>query len=100
MLNWYPRRDFPDTGPQQQRLTVTEEQGAKTDKQGRIVDTITGRPLRDKQSRTYGKTPFMGKAGKPNPRQKKLDERIATYEEGQKRNGNKTGRRRPGSLSK
>jgi hypothetical protein len=78
---------------------MNEEQGAKTDKQGRVVDTVTGRPLRDRQSRTYGSAPFKGQAGKPHPRQKKLDVRIAAFEEAQAKS-NKTGRKRPGSQSK
>lgn len=41
----------------------------------------------------------MGKPGKPHPRQKKLDQRIAAFEEGQAKSG-KTGRRRPGSYNK
>lgn len=79
-------------------MTQDSEAGPKTDSEGRIIDA-TGRPLRDRRSRTHGREPFRGKSGRENPQQKRLDQRIAIWEEEQKRN-NKTGRRRPGSLNR
>ncbi len=76
---------------------MNEEAGPKIDKQGRIVDPITGRPLRDRRSRTYGKAPFKGGEGKPHPRAAKLQERVDAWSAEQTKAG-KTGRKKPGSF--
>lgn len=78
---------------------TTEAEGyprePKTDTQGRIIDPLTGRVLRDRRSRTsHG--PFHGKGGKPHPNLARLEARIRGYEDLR----NKDGFKRPGSLSK
>lgn len=81
-------------------MTEQENEGyprePKTDKQGRIIDPFNGRALRDHRHRNYGNAPFMGRPGKPHPRKKHLDARIKGWEEGR----TKTGRKKPGSLTK
>lgn len=78
---------------------TTETEGyprePKTDKQGRIIDPLTGRVLRDRQRRT-SRGPFRGKSGKPHPRLAKLEARISGYEDVR----NKQGFTKPGSLTK
>ncbi len=78
---------------------TTEESGPSIDKQGRIIDPFNGRPLRDRRSRSFGTAPFRGKEGKPHPRTKKLEARIEAWAAEQSKAG-KSGRRKPGSLSK
>lgn len=73
-----------------------EEAVWKTDKQGRIIDRITGRPLRDARSRRSGKQPFHGKAGSPHPNKAHLQKRIDAWEALR----NKAGRKQPGSLQR
>lgn len=65
----------------------------KTDKDHRIIDPITGRCLRDRRSRT-SRGPFRGGKGKPHPGLKKLEARIAGYEDIR----DKQGYKKPGSL--
>jgi hypothetical protein len=74
-------------------MAETSEREAKTDNQGRIIDS-TGRPLRDKSSRTSS-GPFRGKGGKDHPRLSHLKNRIAGYESVR----NKQGYKCPGSLN-
>ncbi len=69
---------------------------AKTDTQGRIVDQLTGRPLRDRGSRTHDPAAFRGKPGKAHPRAARLQKRIDGFESVRDKGGYK----RPGSLSK
>lgn len=73
-----------------------EEVGYKTDKQGRIVDRVTGRPLRDRTSRNHGPVAFRGKGGKKHPKSKRLEARQKAYESGAQHSG----RHRPGSYNK
>jgi hypothetical protein len=73
-------------------MAESPKREAKTDNQGRIIDS-TGRPLRDKSSRTSTGA-FRGKSGKDHPRLSHLNARIAGYEEVR----NKQGYKRPGSL--
>lgn len=76
---------------------MEEENGPATDKQGRVIDKVTGRPLRDRSSRSYGAAAFKGKpAGKPHPGLKRLEARQRDYD-AQKQH---SGRKRPGSLKK
>ncbi len=76
-------------------MNVIEEPDVKVDKQGRICDK-QGRPLRDRQSRSY-RGPFKGQpAGKPHPRQRRLQARIDDFENLRR----KDGRRKPGSVKK
>lgn len=78
-------------------MTELEEPKVNVDKQHRVCDK-QGRPLRDRQSRSFKKgAPYMGKpGGKPHPRQKRLDARIAAFEGDRI----KVGRKKPGSVKK
>lgn len=67
-----------------------------TDGRGRVLDA-SGRPLRDKDSRSYGREPFQGRAGKPHPKQKKLDARQKAFDSMNNVGG---GYHRPGSYKK
>lgn len=71
----------------------------KTDNRGRIVDPHTGAPLRDKDRRTYGTAPFMGRGeGKPDrKKERRLARRIEGFEGTVKRNLFKHEVHRPGS---
>lgn len=82
------------------RTTITPgdtDDGPKVhvDKQGRITDK-QGRPLRNKDHRSYGKQPFKGKNGKPHPRQARLEARQKAFDDAKQHSGMK----RPGSLNK
>lgn len=74
-------------------MAESPEKEAKTDNQGRIIDS-TGRPLRDRSSRTSS-GPFHGKEGKDHPRLSHLKNRISGFEEVR----NKQGYKQPGSLN-
>lgn len=76
-------------------MTEIEEPKVNVDKQHRVCDK-QGRPLRDRQARNFKKgTPDKGQpAGKPHPRQKRLDARIAAFENDRV----KVGRKKPGSV--
>lgn len=72
-----------------------EEVGPKTDKEGRIIDK-TGRPLRDKNSRSHGPGPFRGGSGKPHPKTARLEARQKDFDADKQHSG----RHRPGSYNK
>lgn len=85
--------------------STTDNQFGRTDRKGRIIDPITGKPLRNKDGRTGAGQPFHGKPGKPNRKaEKRLAARQANYDEMVKRNnsnrGNKHDIHKPGSLTK
>lgn len=73
-----------------------EEAPWKTDKQGRIISRITGRPLRDARSRRSGNQPFHGKPGSPHPNADYLQKRREGFDALR----NKAGHKRPGSLQR
>jgi hypothetical protein len=68
------------------------------DKQGRVCDK-QGRPLRDRQSRTY-QGAFKGEAGREHKRSNRLAERVKGYEAWARNARNTSSRRKPGSLGK
>lgn len=93
--------------------TATEKKNAKGkkgefgefyDQFGRVINPLTGKPLRDHRNRSHSGKPFHGKEGKPNRKaQKKLDARIKTWQEEQKQAkglSNYFDRHQPGSLSR
>jgi hypothetical protein len=68
-----------------------------TDKGGRILDPNTGRPLRDRGNRPYGKAPYKGKPGKLNVKAAvQLTRRQKAFDESKL----PAGYHRPGSLKK
>lgn len=84
-------------------MSKSDSQFGQTDRKGRIIDPITGKPLRNKEGRTPGA--FHGKPGKPNRKaEKRLARRKDNYKEMVTRNnqnrGNKHDIHEPGSLTK
>lgn len=81
---------------------MANDSNGKTDSRGRIVDPHTGAPLRDRDRRTYGTAPFMGRGeGKPDRKKsKRIDARISGWEDTIKRGQHRHDAHKPGSGKK